>query len=147
MVKQPLLRGAGVEIAKAPVRIAAIKVEQSAWDFKKTVMESVRSVNEAYWDLYAARVALLSVEEVLPLLEEVVHLQEVNYQAHWVIHADVAKAYAQLHLYRQQRSQMESAALEKELRLRSLMRLPPADGFNLIPTTPPHSRAVSVQSG
>jgi outer membrane protein TolC len=135
--RQPLLRGAGVQVAGAPVRVAQFKSEQTAWDFKKSVMESLRSTCEAYWDLEAARIALKSLDEMLPLLQEVVHLQEENFKAKWVIQADVAKAYAQLYYYRQQRAQYESAVVEKELALRNLLRLPPSDGCNIIPATPP----------
>ncbi len=135
--QQPLLQGAGIEVNRAPIRISQTRSEQSAWEFKRTVMASVRSVTVAYWDLQAARVALKSIDEVIPLLEEVVHLQDEAYKAQWSIYADVAKAKAQLHDYRQQRLELQSEVLASEMQLRHLLGLPPADGWNVVPSTPP----------
>lgn len=143
-VTQPVLRGAGLAVNRAPIQIAQISSEQTAWDFKKTAMASVRSVIAAYWDLYAAQIALKSVDEVIPLLEELVRVQEEGYKTEWVIYADVAKAYAQLHDYRQQRLARQSEIVATELRLRHLMGLPPADGRNLIPVTEPTRRSLAV---
>ena len=135
--RQPLLQGAGIAVNRAPIQISQVRSEQSAWEFKQAVMASVRSITVAYWDLHAARVALKSIDEVLPLLEEVVRLQEEAYKAEWTIYADVAKAYGQLHDYRQQRLDLQSEVVARELQLRHLLGLPPADGCNLIPSTPP----------
>jgi hypothetical protein len=136
-LRQPLLRGAGPEVTTAPLKIVQIKAEQSGWDLKYALMDSVRSIAEAYWQLYAARVALQSLDDVIPLLEEVVQLQEKAYRTQWVIYADVAKAHAQLHDYRQQRFALLSQMQATELRLRNLLGVPPADGWNLVPTTWP----------
>ena len=138
-LRQPLLQGAGIAVNRAPIQISQVRSEQSAWEFKQAVMASVRSITVAYWDLHAARVALKSIDEVLPLLEEVVRLQEEAYKAEWTIYADVAKAYGQLHDYRQQRLDLQSEVVARELQLRHLLGLPPADGCNLIPSTPPRN--------
>ncbi len=136
-VRQPVLRGRGLAVNRAPIRISQIRSEESAWEFKKAVMESVRSVADAYWELYAARVALEAIDEVIPLLEEIVHLQEQAFQAEWAIAADVAKAKAQLYDYREQRLELQSDVVSSELRLRDLIGLPPADGFKIVPVTAP----------
>lgn len=134
---QPLLRGAGLEVNRVPIRISQIAANQSAWDFKKTAMAAVRSVIVEYWELHAAHVAMRSIDEVIPLLEEVVRLQEEAYKTQWVIQADVAKAHARLHEFRQERVRLEARVVASELRLRRLMNLPPVDGRNLIPVTNP----------
>lgn len=138
-VNQPLLRGAGPQVNGAPIQISRIKTDQSAWEFKKAVMASLESITAAYWDLHASHVALRSIDEVIPLLEEVVRLQEENFKAEWVIYADVAKAYSQLYDFRQRRLETQSSLVENELRLRNLLRLPPYDGWSIIPTDDPHS--------
>lgn len=76
-------------------------------------------------------------DEVIPLLEEVVHLQEEAYKTQWAIYADVAKAYAQLCDYRQQRLALQSEVVAREMQLRHLLGMPPEDGWNVIPSTPP----------
>src|SRR6185369_5459005 len=70
--RQPLLRGFGIDVNSAPIQIAQIQAEQSAWDFKKEVLQTCRNIADAYWELYAAREALKAVNDVLPLLEEAV---------------------------------------------------------------------------
>lgn len=143
-IRQPLLRGAGLRVNNAPIRIRQIQTEQSAWEFKKAVMASARSVCEAYWDLYAARAALQAANDVIPLLEEIVRLQEENYRIEWVIKAEVAKAYAQLFDFRQRQLAARSAVLAAELRLRNLLRLPPEDGWVIVPVTDPGTLPVAI---
>ncbi|MBI2481176.1 MAG: TolC family protein, partial [Planctomycetia bacterium] len=146
-VRQPVLKGAGWQVNRAPIQIASIESEQSAWEFKKAVMASMRSITAAYWELHATHVALQSIDEVIPLIEEVVRLQEESYKAEWVIYADVAKAYAQLHEFRQRRLELQSAAVESELQLRNLLGLPPADGWNIVPIDEPHSEREFIDAG
>jgi hypothetical protein len=134
---QPLLRGAGIDFNSAPIQIAQIVAEQSAWDFKKEVLLTCRNIADAYWELHAARIALKAVGDVLPLLEEAHDLQQKAFEAGRSIYADVAKAQSQLYTYRQQRAALLSRVMAAELRLRNLMGLLPADGWNLIPTTKP----------
>ncbi len=144
--RQPLLRGAGLALNSAPIQIAQIRYEQSAWDFKKEVLQTCRNIAEAYWELHAARLGLKAVNDVLPLLEEAVDLQQKAFQAERSIYADVAKAVSQLHQYRQQRAGLMSRVMAAELRLRNLMGLPPADGWNIIPTTPPDLALMDINT-
>ena len=143
-VSQPLLRGSGLEVNSAPIRIRQMQTEQSAWEFKKAVMASARSVTAAYWDLYAARVTHGAITEVIPLLEEIVRLQQESYRAEWVIQADVAKAYALLYEFRQRQLEAQSAIVANELRLRNLLNLPPEDGWTIVPVTDPGTLPVSI---
>src|SRR5437763_13376530 len=103
-ITQPLLRGTGLAVNSAPIKISQIRYEQSAWDFKKEVLQTCRNIADAYWELHAARVALRAIGEVLPLLEEAHDLQQKAFEAGRSIYADVAKAQSQLYTYRQQRA-------------------------------------------
>lgn len=94
VLSQPLLKGAGRKVNNAPLQIAQIRAEQTAWDFKQEVMESCFNVATAYWDLHAAQAALRAVSDMLPLLEETVSLQQKLFEAERVIEADVGKAVA-----------------------------------------------------
>ncbi len=143
-VTQPLLRGAGSKFTTAPITITQIQANQSTWDLKQSVMASVRSVSQAYWDLQAAYVGLKAIEDVLPLLEEVVRVEGANFEAQRSIRADVAKAYAQLHQYRQQRLAARAAVIDRELKLRNLLGLEPADGRNIMPVVQPSRAPITV---
>ncbi|MCA9218536.1 MAG: TolC family protein, partial [Planctomycetales bacterium] len=145
-IEQPLMRNAGVGFNTIPIKISQISIDQSAWKFKQSAMESVRSVCVAYWDLYAAQAALKSVEEVIPLLEEIVRLQQAALTTEWVIEADVAKAYGQLHRFQEERLDRQSDIAEVELRLRNLVGAPSADGRNLVPASQPFTDSIRFDS-
>ena len=136
-VVQPLLRGAGRTFNLAPLEISQLSADQSAWDFKDEVMTSVREIVAAYWDLYAAGVALDAIELIIPLVEEIVRIQREAHKAEWVTITEVAKAEAQMYEFRRERETRRSEVLAAELRLRDLIGLPPEDGMKLIPITKP----------
>ena len=136
-VSQPLLRGGGVEFNGAPIVITQIKTSQSAWDFKQSTMEFVRSVEQAYWQLNAAQIALSGIEEQLPLIEEVVRIEQASLEAKRAIPADVAKSRAQLHAFRKRRLEMQSLITEREIQLRHLLGVEPCEGGKIVPTTAP----------
>ncbi len=132
-VRQPLLRGAGTAVNLAPVRIAQLRLDQSAWDVKQALMGQVRSVEEAYWELQAAYVMLQAIDTVLPLAEEIFRVQQARLAAELVIRADVARAQVQLSQYRQTRIRYDAAVREREFRLRNLMGALAVDGGRLMP--------------
>jgi outer membrane protein TolC len=141
-LRQPLLRNFGQQVTIAPIQIAQLGVEASAWDFKQSLIESVQSIAEAYWDLYAARVAVDEYKEVIPLLKEIVRIQEESLKAKLVIASDVAKSRAQLYQYQQDYLSLQSAVASKELQLKNLMKMPPSSGGELIPITGPTKQFV-----
>jgi outer membrane protein TolC len=141
---QPLLRGAGAKFTTAPIIITQIQANQSSWDLKSSVMGSVRSVMQAYWNLQAAYVGLKAIEDVLPLVEEVVRVENANFEAQRSVRADVAKAYAQLHQYREQRLAARATVIDCELQLRNLLGLEPADGRNIIPSVQPTRAPIKI---
>jgi outer membrane protein TolC len=50
--RQPLLRGAGVQVNRAPVILARIRTDISLADFECAVRDHVRDVENTYWELY-----------------------------------------------------------------------------------------------
>ncbi len=143
-ITQPLLKGAGRAVNLAPVEIRRINVTQSDWEFKQTLMSSLGSVVAAYWDLYAAHVAVEAIEEVLPLLVEIVRIQTEAFKAEWVTETEVAKAEAQLYEFRQERQSLRATMLEREQRLRNLVGLPPQDGRTFVPSTVPLEARLAI---
>ena len=80
-VSQPVLRGAGREIATAPIQIAQLQANQSRFELEESLNDQIRSVTEGYWRLYAAHLQLEAVKAVLPLAEESVRIEELRFQA------------------------------------------------------------------
>jgi hypothetical protein len=144
LVRQPLLKAGGITVNRAPIQIAQLQRGQSALDTRQAVMASVRSVTEAYWTLYSARKASSVIDQVVPLLQQVAHIEEERMAAQRSVRADVAKAYSQLHAMRQQGVQARAAVVQNELRLRNLLGLPPCDGYILVPTSTPMEAPVVV---
>jgi outer membrane protein TolC len=143
--RQPVLRNAGLQVNVAPIQVARLEVEQSAWDFKRSLISTVRSVAVAYWDLYAARVAVEQYKQAIPLLEEIVRIQQESLRANLVIAADVAKARGQLYEYRQDYLRLQSEVVTQELRLRNLLKLPPTGGAGkFLPVTAPTDQRVQT---
>ncbi len=143
-IRQPLMRGAGLDVNRAPIRIAQIRAGQSQWEFKQQLLASIRSIVEAYWYLQAAHTSLQALNEIVPLMEEVVRIEEERLAAQRGVRSDVARARANLFAVRQQRLAAESTAYERELRLRNLLGMPPNDGRAIIPMAQPMRGQVTM---
>ena len=142
--RQPLLRGAGMKVNLAPLRIAQLRAEQSLWEVKQATLAQVRSVEEAYWDLQAALVTLEAMEFVLPLVTEVVRIERYRAQSERATRADVARATIQSDQFQQQRLRARNSVVEKELRLRNLMGLEVVDGVRLVPVDLPTRQSFTL---
>lgn len=136
-VRQPLLQGAGVAVNEAPIRIAQLRTDQTAWQFKQALLEFVRSVQQAYWELQAARIAVEVIERQIPLIDEVVRVEQANVEAHRAVKADLAKARSEQRSLRGQLAEAHMRARESELRLRNILGLSADDQRALVLTTPP----------
>lgn len=136
-VRQRLLQGGGVAVNTAPISVAQLKTDQSAWEFQGALLKLVRSVEQSYWELYAARVAKQVIEEQVPLIDEVVRVEEANRAAERAVGADVAKARTQLYRIRQRLVQSGRIIRQKELALGSLICSGPNQQVSFIPTTSP----------
>jgi outer membrane protein TolC len=141
---QPLLRGAGWTVNLAPIRIAQLKAEQSAWDCKQATMAQVRSVETAYWDLQSALLTLDAVENVLPLMNEIVRIETLRMESELSTRADVARASMQFDNLQQQRFQSRNDAVAKELRLRNLLAMDLSDQNRLVPSDFPRRAPVAL---
>ncbi|MDB5384413.1 MAG: TolC family protein [Planctomycetaceae bacterium] len=144
--RQPLLRGAGIDVNRAPIRIAQLQTGQSVWTVKQATLSLVRSVEEAYWSLQAAHSALQAVDDILPFIDDVVHIQEERFEEERTIRAEVGKARAQQATFRQSRINARSEAVKQELLLRNLLGLAPDDGLTIVPTSPPSRVPLQLDS-
>lgn len=136
-IAQPLLRGSGVETVMAPIGIAQAQASQSVWDFKQDVLAMVRSVEQAYWGLYAAQQNLKAIDTALPLYHNVIRVQQERSNVGTGDQSELAQARADLLALQRQRLATLSAIAEQELVLRRLIGMPPKDGNILILTDEP----------
>lgn len=140
-IEQPLLQQRGKVVNTAPIRIAQIRSGQSRLDVEEALVSQVRSIEEAYWSLHAAAAAVQAVEQVLPLAEESIRIEELRYRAQRTIYADVARARVNLERLKQDRIDLEFERKRREYQLRLLINLPPLDGARLFPRDQPARQA------
>ena len=69
-VRQPLLRGAGLEVTKSPIVLARLDHRVSLADFKARIMDTLLEVERDYWDLAVAQVRVRALTEALEAAEE-----------------------------------------------------------------------------
>jgi len=69
-VAQPLLRGAGQEVAKGPIVLARLDHTISLADFKRQLMDTLLEVEQTYWDLVVAQARADALAESLQAAEE-----------------------------------------------------------------------------
>jgi HAE1 family hydrophobic/amphiphilic exporter-1 len=69
-LRQPLLDGFGTLVNRAGIVIAELSRDQAATGFETTVVTTLSDVENAYWDLVAARRAIQVSEQSLALAEQ-----------------------------------------------------------------------------
>lgn len=136
-VTQPILRGAGSQTAKAPIRIAQIQASASRHELEEVLNSQIRSLTESYWRLYAAHLQLQAVRAVIPLAEESVRVENLRLKADRSILADVARAQVQLDGFRRTETTMQGELRKRVLQLRQLMGGQPMVDPLLLPAEPP----------
>jgi outer membrane protein len=68
-VSQPLLRGFGLRTSTAPIRIARLKQQSSEAQSKLNIIQTLASLEVAYWEVEASRKELLVQQEQLKVAE------------------------------------------------------------------------------
>jgi outer membrane protein TolC len=139
-----LLRGFGPAVNEAGIQIAGARANQSDWEFKRRVMEMVRSVESAYWQLYAAQLSLQAIDDAIPLTEEVLRVETERQLGGTAIAADVGHARSNLLRLRNQRLQAVSNVNEKYLLLRNLLGLPPSDQRTIVLIDRPITQKIEI---
>lgn len=119
--RQPLLRGHGRDVVTAPIQVAQLQTNQSRWALQEELNALIRSVIEAYWELYTAYVELQAVEAVIPMAAESVRIEQLRYQAEETIYADVARAEYQLEEMRLDAIRARAEIRRRTIQLRQLI--------------------------
>ncbi len=131
-ISQPLLRGFGVDVTMAPIKIAAAEAERTDWQFKQEMLALVRSIETTYWGLYAQQQNLKAIERAIPSFREVVRLREEQAKGAVGAESEIARAQSDYYLFEQRRLDTLSRIAEQQLVLRNLMGLPPDDCRDIV---------------
>ncbi|MCI0358002.1 MAG: TolC family protein [Planctomycetaceae bacterium] len=134
---QPLLQGFGRPANLAPVVLARLDTERSFFQLKGALQEQVRGVIEAYWNLVAARTAVLATELQVKQLEFNLRFADAQFRVGRRNNADPAQARTSLALFKSSLISARNNVLQSEAALRNLLGLPPWDQAELVPTTEP----------
>ena len=91
-VTQPLLRGAGVDVNEAPIRIAFYQQQSSELQTKLEAIRVIASVDRAYWRLQAARRNLEVRVEALQLANDQTERARRRVRAQQVAEVEILRA-------------------------------------------------------
>jgi outer membrane protein TolC len=70
VLRQPLLRGAGLEVTKSPIVLARLDHRVSLADFKARIMDTLLEVEQTYWNLAVAEARVRALTEALEAAKE-----------------------------------------------------------------------------
>lgn len=91
-VRQPLLRGAGQTVTRANIRRTEIGVDRANFDLKGSVLDVVRDVEAAYYNLVFARGERVVRDLSLQLAQQLVDENEIRRQVGSAIELDILTA-------------------------------------------------------
>jgi outer membrane protein TolC len=125
-VRQPLLQGRAIDPARRALRVSRANRERSDASLRRTVVETVALVEQAYWNAVAARRDVAIRESTMQLAERQRDDAKVRVEAQVLPESDLAQFTAEIERRRGDLYASREAALRAELVLKALM-LPSAD--------------------
>lgn len=138
-LRQPLLRGSGVQVNRAPVMLARLNTDIALSDFEVNVRNFVLEVERAYWELYfhyhdldSARTGFASAHAIWKQTQN-----RKTYELEGGEAANEAQSRAQYFTFRARLEQAKSDLLNQESRLRYLMGITASDDRLIQPQDQP----------
>jgi outer membrane protein len=133
-IKQPLLKGAGIRVATAPILIARLESRMSEAQAKINMIRLLAEVEIAYWQLDAAQRELIIHKNQVELAQTQLENAEKLIAAGLFTKAERIRANAGLLARREALIVAETAVRLMERELKRLMQLPdlPVDSTNPI---------------
>jgi len=141
---QPLLQGAGTAANLAPIELARIDTERSFFQLKDSVQRLVQGVIQAYWALVFARTDLWARQQQVEQGQFALKRAEANLKWGRVDISDVAQARSALAGFNATLVTSGANVLQREAALRNILGLPPSDGSQIVPVTPPPKERLTV---
>ena len=133
-IKQPLLRGAGIKVATAPILISRLEGRMSEAQAKINMIRLLADVEIAYWQLEAAQRELIIYNNQVKLAQTQLVNAEKLIAAGLFTKAERIRANAGLLARKEAMIVAETAVRLRERELKRLMQLPdlPVDSTNPI---------------
>jgi outer membrane protein TolC len=119
------------------IEVARVNADASTWSFKAGLMAHVRAIEQAYWSLSHAQVALWSRETGLRIGEEILKRERGEFDQGRATQADIAEATQQVENFKLALITATSDVITSERELRSVLGMPPADARRIVPATSP----------
>ena len=138
-LSQPLLKGAGTDIARSNIVIAQNNFRMSTLDFQNKVMNLVVNAENAYWNLAYARANIKPKKKSLKAALELLKNNKIKYDAQALPRVEVTRAKARAAEREQDLVTAEAVLRNTEDTLRGLLgpdALPLLSTAPIIPVSP-----------
>jgi len=148
-LRQPLLQGLSIDPARRAIRVARLEQDRSAASLRRTVADTVASVERSYWSLAATRRAVLVAQKSVALAEEQKANTLARIEAGVLPESDLSQPVAEVERRKGELYAAQELAKQVELLLKMQILADPKDPLwdeTLRPVTPPETapRAVDL---
>lgn len=143
-VTQPLLRGRGPEVTRAPIAIARANQNESLHLFQANVQQVLLDVELAYWNLVLAYRNVGTANEVLAMSEQTFEMEQERLRIGEGSIPDAAQAEDLYQVSRIRQSESLLQLAQANYQLRRMLGLPADDHQQLIPTREPIPSKIGV---
>ncbi|MGH8673118.1 MAG: TolC family protein, partial [Burkholderiales bacterium] len=146
---QPLLRNFGRTVSMSGIRIARNGVQGSELEFHRTVMNTLKEVTDAYWDLAAAISGYRVAVQSLDLAKDLLRLNRAKVEVGTLAPIEITQAEAGVASREESVIVAESAIATAEDQLRRLLNVPKGSDLwtrPIHPTDEPPFESVTVDS-
>jgi outer membrane protein TolC len=127
-----------------PIRIGRLNADVPAAKFKADAMAFVRSVEQRYWSLAQAQVALGSAEQAVRMTRELLEKAQAELTlSRGSPVAEVAESAQRLEQFNGDLTTRRADVVSAERALRKVLGLPPSDNRQIITTTKPTEELIS----
>ena len=120
-LRQPLLQGRAIDPARRAVRVSRAGVDRSEASLRRVVAETVAAVEQAYWNVVAARRDVSIRESTLALADRQREDAKVRVEAQVAPESDLAQFTAEIERRRGDLFASREAAARAELQLKALI--------------------------
>jgi len=146
-LRQPLLQGLSIDPARRAIKIAKLDKDRSVASLRRTVSDTVASVERAYWSLVAARRTVAVARKSVGLAESQKADTEARIQAGVLPESDLAQPVAEVERRKGELFSAEEFEKQAGFVLKSLILSDAADPLwndSLDPVDPPDAPPRSV---
>lgn len=136
----PLLRGLGTTVNTSDIVIARRNLEISDEELRRQAIATIKSVEDAYWDLVAVRAALDVAQQSLKLAQDLLDLNKKKVEVGTLAPIEITQAEAGVASREEGVIVADTALQSAEDNLRRLLAIPSADPTwdkRLVPTDEP----------